>query len=241
MLPHSKKSSALRALLETEGRVVVFRRSLAQICGEDQVAGLFLNQCLYWTDRTTDEDGWFFKSQKEWHRELLLTRHQLDRVRTLLRSKGFIEEKLCGNAPPVIHYRVKLEVVESAVGRLAGDRHVGHSICPERASEFVGKPEFNLSGTDNTYKEVIDDNKDYSIRNHACPENLTREERDRRTRFQNTRQRGLRDMERHPPEEWESPLSENERYEIARKRTKASMEATPSHSIAAEKGERENH
>ncbi|WJE54866.1 hypothetical protein QRE66_11965 [Bacillus cereus] len=39
---------------------------------EDLEIGLFLSQLIYWSDRTTRADGYFYKSDKEWHEEIKL-------------------------------------------------------------------------------------------------------------------------------------------------------------------------
>jgi hypothetical protein len=202
---------ALQALLHSEERIVAFRPSLAHICDGDQLAGLFLSQCLFWIQRTLDLEGWFYKSQKDWHVELCLTRHQLDGVRTRLKSKGFLEEKRRGNGPPLLHYRLNLYAIESAIARFVENRQFDDPICRRVANEFAAKEQFNLPGTGNSYKESRDDDKDDSKEEVFRPEEPTRNERDRRSLYADARKRGLRDLERHPPEPWESPLSDRER------------------------------
>jgi hypothetical protein len=36
----------------------------------DHNAALMLNQVLYWTDRTADPNGWFYKTHHDWFAEL---------------------------------------------------------------------------------------------------------------------------------------------------------------------------
>src|SRR5712691_8483043 len=81
--PRRSLPPTLKNLLDSE-RVVPLHMSLVEICDGEQVTALFLRQGLYWTERTSDTQGWFYKSQKEWEHEMGLTRHQGDRVREVL-------------------------------------------------------------------------------------------------------------------------------------------------------------
>src|SRR2546430_13464227 len=113
-----KFSTTLKTRLKSE-RIVAFRVCLVEICHGNILAGLFLAQALYWTERTTDPDGWFYKTRKGWQSELGLTRHELDRVRSILRSEGFLEERLRGRTPPTVHYRLDQKAIEFALMQLA--------------------------------------------------------------------------------------------------------------------------
>lgn len=67
---------------------------------------VFFNQCLYWSDRATLEDKWFYKSYAEWWDELGLSEYQ---VRKTVRGPCnlFVNtkiQKVSGN--PTVHYRV---------------------------------------------------------------------------------------------------------------------------------------
>lgn len=46
----------------------------------DHNAAILLNQILYWSDRTTDPDGWFYKTYAQWESELRFSPYQVARV-----------------------------------------------------------------------------------------------------------------------------------------------------------------
>jgi hypothetical protein len=81
-------------------------------------AALMLSQALYWTPRTKDPDGWFYKSHVDWEAETGLTRREQDTARKELRGKGLVEERLKG-VPATLYYRVCFEVVESSLAEYA--------------------------------------------------------------------------------------------------------------------------
>lgn len=46
----------------------------------DHNAAILFNQILYWTSRSTDKDGWFYKTYEDWHHEIRFTPYQVWRV-----------------------------------------------------------------------------------------------------------------------------------------------------------------
>jgi hypothetical protein len=99
------------------GRPVAYYVSLAQIGGSVN-AGLVISQALYWAGRTSDPDGWFYKSQADWQSEIGLTRSELDGARALLRKANLIHEAVKG-FPAKTHYRVNLLVLREKLSQFA--------------------------------------------------------------------------------------------------------------------------
>lgn len=75
-----------------------------------------LSQAFYWTKNETAmaRDGWFYKTQADWHEETCLTRTEQENARKRLREKGFMQEDLRG-LPAKMWYRVDLEKVITAL------------------------------------------------------------------------------------------------------------------------------
>ncbi len=95
-------------------RPIAFHRIFATI-GGGACCGLFLSQAFYWTQRTKDPDGWFYKSQVEWEEETALTRYEQENVRRELKSRGLIEEKKEG-IPCRLFYRINKDSLLQALG-----------------------------------------------------------------------------------------------------------------------------
>ena len=53
---------------------------LAEFFDGDHNAAIFMNQVLFWTDRTTDPDGWFYKTYDDWDEEIKFSYYQVQRV-----------------------------------------------------------------------------------------------------------------------------------------------------------------
>ncbi len=85
-------------------RPIAFHRIFAAI-GGSAIAGLFLSQAFYWTNRTNDPEGWFYKTQDQWFAETALIRSEQERARRSLKNNGLLEEKKQG-LPCSVFYRV---------------------------------------------------------------------------------------------------------------------------------------
>jgi len=83
-----------------------------ELMGAGINGAIFLSQALYWTKRT-GEDGWFYKTLQEWEDETSLTRRKMERVRRILKSKGYLEEKLTKTPtrPATLYWRLDIDKI----------------------------------------------------------------------------------------------------------------------------------
>jgi hypothetical protein len=91
-------------LLQLLDRPVAYHRIFAQITGS-VTAGVFLSQSLYWSRRTSDPSGFFYKSREEWTDETYLSRSEQETARATLRRLGILIEERRG-MPRRIFYRI---------------------------------------------------------------------------------------------------------------------------------------
>ncbi len=108
----------VRALLQ---RPIAFHPILAELAGS-VTAGLMASQAIYWTPKTRNADGWFYKSQAEWKEEIALSRCEQETARKVLRSTPWWKEKRAGN-PAKLYFRVDLEALALALSQYAGNQH----------------------------------------------------------------------------------------------------------------------
>lgn len=136
-------------------RPIAFNPSFKKITGSTNAA-LLLSQAFYWTKRTKDIEGWFYKTRDEWMEETGLTEAELDGAREKCRLAGVIEEKLKG-VPATIHYRV----VKAKVYLLLGVQfpEIPESSFP-RNSQIPEKPESGIYGNFNRNTENTAENKE---------------------------------------------------------------------------------
>ncbi|WP_447869895.1 HNH endonuclease [Serratia fonticola] len=91
-------------LLRLLDRPIAFQRSFVRL-GAGIPGALFLSQAVYWNARTTDPEGWFFKTQSEWEEETGLKRSEQEKARKSLVSIGVLEESKKG-LPAKLYYRI---------------------------------------------------------------------------------------------------------------------------------------
>jgi hypothetical protein len=115
-------------------RLIVYPALLVELLGDHHAAALLM-QILYWGDRTSDPEGWFYKSYAEWNNELGLSSYQVRRCldgdprsrsrRCTLRDLG-VETKLkkAGQfGAPVRHYRVDRAVFVAVLVEYMEQQH----------------------------------------------------------------------------------------------------------------------
>ena len=87
-----------------QGNIISLPRIYLKIAG-DVVVGLFLSQCVWYSDKGGSHDGWFYKSNKEWQEEIGLSYAQIKRATAKLEEMGILHTKLKkAKGAPTTHY-----------------------------------------------------------------------------------------------------------------------------------------
>jgi hypothetical protein len=105
-----------------QNNILTIPRIYIDITGDIKSA-LFLSQCVYWSDKTGRDDGYFYKSTNEWSEELGLSKREIENARKKL-VKFITTKILRANGSPTVHYMVN-------IGRLR-DEIEGIFDIPER-------------------------------------------------------------------------------------------------------------
>lgn len=100
----------LQDLLE---RPVAYHRAFVSL-GAGITGALMLSQAVYWSSRTNNTDGWFYKSQAEWEDETGLTRYEQEGARKKLVKLGLIEERKQG-VPCKLFFRICMDVISASL------------------------------------------------------------------------------------------------------------------------------
>lgn len=125
---------------------IAFHRCLVPIAGSVNGA-LMLSQALFWTPRTKDPDGWFYKSQKDWEDETALSRSEQEIARKLLRATGFWEERLRG-VPATLYFRVDCEILQTRL------LNFSIQVCRKPANKIAESSELSHRLPETTTKEA---------------------------------------------------------------------------------------
>lgn len=88
-------------------RPIAFNRAFVHL-GAGINGALMLSQAVYWSRRTKEPGGWFYKTREDWEDETGMTRTEQETARRNLRQIGVFEEQKRG-VPCKVHYRVNFE------------------------------------------------------------------------------------------------------------------------------------
>jgi hypothetical protein len=100
-------------LVDALDRPIAFHRCFVTITGSI-TAALMLSQALYWSKRSKDPEGWFYKTAEEWTEETGMVRSEVENARKRLKIAGFISEKRKGQ-PAKLFYKVNAEAIQQAL------------------------------------------------------------------------------------------------------------------------------
>lgn len=114
---------------------------------------IFLQQLLYWSDKGGREDGFIYKTKKDWEDETYLTRRQQDRIVTKFKEIGIIETAVIKiKGATILHYKVNEEKVQNV---LLGKYKMHFPESTKSAFQESTKgafPPITESTTESTYK-----------------------------------------------------------------------------------------
>jgi hypothetical protein len=100
--------SSLIAQFSGQHNTLTIFRPFIKMTGSIEAA-LLLSQIIYWSDRSTMDNGWFAKTYHEWEDELTLTKHQVMSAVKKLKGAGIKTELKKYKGAPTVHYRFDCE------------------------------------------------------------------------------------------------------------------------------------
>lgn len=122
-------------------RPIAFHRVFANI-GGGATGGLFLSQAYYWSFRTSDPDGWFYKIGDEWEAETALNRREQEQARKILAQKGVLETKKQG-LPCKLFYRVNRDRLYELITEFSSSN--------PRGCQFGGNVQTSMDDQENKF------------------------------------------------------------------------------------------
>jgi hypothetical protein len=128
------RQARLAARFFGSGNVLIIHHFTLDMLGGDHLAALFLEQLLYWTERTNDRDGWIVKTYDEWEAELGLSKYLVRRICETLKVYGVetdVHRSPFHKMQPVVHYRVNLDALERQIDRALNESKVSLSRSEE--------------------------------------------------------------------------------------------------------------
>ena len=126
---------------ETRSNVLVLPQVFLEFLDYDVKMALFLNQLLYWTERTKNSQKWVYRSYSQWYQELGFKESVVRRLlygdprahtrkRTLTDIGVDVTVRRAPNGSPTCHYRLNLDVFLDAI-RAFLDQQADRSSTPD--------------------------------------------------------------------------------------------------------------
>lgn len=106
--------AVIKALMG-QANTITIPRELVRFFDGDYVAAGMMSQLIYWDDKTTDPDGWIYKTAEQWNEELCLSPYQIRRGAEVLGKRGFAARTFRKNrqyrngTTPVWHYLADMD------------------------------------------------------------------------------------------------------------------------------------
>lgn len=110
-------------IAELLDRPIAFQRGFVRI-GAGITGALMLSQAVYWSKRTRQGDGWFYKTQAEWMEETGLTRYEQEGARKKLCALGILAEAKRG-VPCKTFYKVDFQQLSMLLLQYAENPQTG--------------------------------------------------------------------------------------------------------------------
>jgi hypothetical protein len=124
----------LKKLLD---RPIAFHRVFVSV-GGGVLPALMLSQAVYWSSRTDDPKGWFYKTQAQWEEETGMGRWEQETARKKLREMGFWYEERRG-VPAKLFYRVDMDSLYRSMAAIKNDG-IPHTGLRESHNQEGGIP-----------------------------------------------------------------------------------------------------
>lgn len=111
-----KAMRELTRRLSGQENVFTVPRIYVQYTG-DLTTAILLNQIVFYSDKSSRKDGFFYKTYDEWEREICLTKRQVSYSTEKLKALGVVETKIKkANGAPTVHYKLDYDkLVDSIV------------------------------------------------------------------------------------------------------------------------------
>jgi len=114
---------ALLRNLTGQANILTVPRLFIDLLQNDLEGALFLSQCIYWSDKGSNDDGWFWKTFADWENELTLTYYKVNKVTQTLEQMGILETKLQKiKGAPTVHYRIDIEALSAWIMQFVEQR-----------------------------------------------------------------------------------------------------------------------
>lgn len=137
-------------ILDILNRPIAYHRCFVPFGGV--TGAVMLSQAVYWQQRTTRDDDFFYKTAIEWQAETGLTTREQKTARVRLVKAGVLIEKKCG-VPCKVHYQVDKKKLSELLRKTSLDKSAKLD-STKAPNKLPTKPQNLNSGIVETITEI---------------------------------------------------------------------------------------
>jgi len=131
-------NNSIKELLK---RPIAYQPAIAKAFGSVKLAVLWC-QLYYWSDKTTNPEGWVYKTREDIFDETGISRNEQDTARRIGAELGVLESKRMGQ-PCTVHFRISIdratEIIEKWIKENPGEKKKGFKINQDNVGKVLGK------------------------------------------------------------------------------------------------------
>lgn len=139
--------------LTGQSNVLTIPRLFVELFDGDHGQALFLSQLIYWSDKGSNPDGWFYKTYTEWYQETLLSEYKVRKAVKLLESENIVKTKIKkANGNPTLHYKIDPKSLHDWLLKKLKERDLNYSRNePLKTSGSITKITTKTTTENNSY------------------------------------------------------------------------------------------
>ena len=131
--PKLNLNKEIIALFSGQSNVVTVPKLYIQLTGSYNLA-LVLNQCVYWSNKSSLAEGWFYKKYQEWLEETHLSERTLRRCFEKLSTKGLLKTKTkMVKGLNTMHFQPDIDKIIELISYMLDTERPNRPTCPDGA------------------------------------------------------------------------------------------------------------
>lgn len=152
--------AAIRILKQLSGQenTITIPKVYIELTG-NLTQALVLNQIVFWSDKTSRKDGYFYKTYKEWQEETALTERQVRYASEKLEPFGVKTKVRKANGAPTVHYHVDFnKLLEFILTKCQNGFLQNVSLDSDKMSGTLDSDKMSETLTEEYQKNTTEDN-----------------------------------------------------------------------------------
>lgn len=133
--PKKNLNKEIIALFSGQTSTITTPKLYVELTGNHSLA-VILNQCVFWSNKSKSQDGWFFKEYEDWFEEIHMPERTLRRRFDKLEERGWISTKVKkANGLNTKHITVHMDEIIGAISNMLDVDCPNRPLCPDGVND----------------------------------------------------------------------------------------------------------